>query len=61
MADQWYCLVNDDVLGPLSDDEVLAMAVAGNLAPTDMVRKEIDGRCPVVDGDAKRGQSMAQK
>ena len=44
MANDWYCLVNDNVLGPLSDDEVLAMAVAGNLAPTDMVRKQVDGR-----------------
>lgn len=44
MTDEWYCCVDDEVLGPLSNDEVLAMAVAGNLAPTDLVRKEIDGR-----------------
>ena len=44
MSNDWYCLVDDSVLGPLSDDEVLAMAATGALAPTDMVRKETDGR-----------------
>ena len=61
MANEWYCLVNDNVLGPMSSDDFLAMATLGNLTPEDLVRKEIGGRCPVVDGDAKRGQSMAQK
>jgi hypothetical protein len=44
MVDEWYCEINGRMIGPLSSQQLKAMAASGHLLPTDAVRRrdEID-------------------
>ena len=47
MADQWYFWHETEILGPFSGQELLALATAGDIIPTDTVWKNgIEGGVP---------------
>ena len=43
MGAEWYCKISGRALGPLNAHQLKSMAAAGQLGPTDLVRKGVSG------------------